>query len=215
MKKTIHTMALVAGGTLDVCMIPQIRAAQWIVGVDRGAWWLLSHKIVPQVAIGDFDSVTEKELASITRLVPEVIRYPAEKDATDLELAVAYAIKKRVNVVEIFGARGTRFDHEFAGMQVLLNLASHNVMGYIVDNFCKTFIVVRRLERVEKSDEYKYLSIFPFGKDAVITLKGFKYGAARRRFKLGSTLGVSNEIQARIASITVHSGAVLVVRSRD
>ncbi len=213
--KKVTTIAIVAGGTLDAALLGRIKTYSHIVGVDRGAWWLLAHGVIPDIAIGDFDSVTKRELAHIKKTVPVVSQYPTEKDATDLELAAAYAIEQKAKEVWMFGALGSRFDHGFAGMQVLLRLSSHNLKGYIVDNFCEISIVVRRVERVEKRPEYRYFSVFPFGGDAIITLKGFKYDVTRRKFKTGSTLGVSNEIQAKEATVQVHRGAALLVRSRD
>lgn len=213
--KQVRSIAIVAGGVLDATLLPRIRKAALTIGVDRGAWWLLTHKTVPQIAIGDFDSVTKKELSRLKHRVPEVIPYAPEKDATDLELAAKRALAYKPDTVWMYGVLGSRFDHGFAGIQVLQNMTSHKVKVYIVDNFCEISIVVRRVERVEKNPSYKYVSIFPLNGNAVVTLKGFKYNVARRRFRIGSTLGVSNELVGHSGHIEVHEGAVLLVRSRD
>jgi thiamine pyrophosphokinase len=115
----------------------------------------------------------------------------------------------------MYGVIGSRFDHSIAGIQVLKMLSSHNVNGYIVDNFCKISIVVRRVERVEKTSRYTYFSVFPFDGDAVVSLRGCAYPVTRKRFVVGSTLGVSNQIRAQHATVHVHRGAVVVIQSRD
>jgi thiamine pyrophosphokinase len=215
MQKKENHVAIVAGGTLDASMLPRIRQAALVIGADRGALWLLNHGIIPDVAVGDFDSVTAKERLYIEQKAKQVIPYQPAKDATDLELAASVAIAHKPELVSMFGVIGSRFDHSLAGIQVLHMLSSHNVKGYIVDNFCKISIVVRRVERVEKTSTYTYFSIFPFHGDAVVSLRGCAYPVTRKRFIVGSTLGVSNQIRAQYAYVHVHTGAVILVQSRD
>lgn len=212
MKKNI--IAIVAGGTLDKRFLQEIMRADMRIGVDRGAAWLLKQKIIPDVAIGDFDSVTKRELQSLKKKVKKVIEYPQSKDATDLELAVDYVISLKPKQIIIFGGIGTRLDHTWAGIHLLLRLSSYNIYGYIVDNFNEICIVRREL-RIKPFKSFRYVSIFPLIKDATVTLSGFRYPVERQTFIHGSTLGVSNEIVSTSANITVHEGIVLVVKSRD
>ena len=97
MKKRI---AIVGSGTLSEQFLPDIKKSGIVIGVDRGAAWLLDHGITPKVAIGDFDSVTKRELARIKKLIKHVEVYPADKDFTDMELAVQYALKQKPTDVE-------------------------------------------------------------------------------------------------------------------
>ena len=215
MKKQIKSIAIVAGGALDRSVLLRIRKADHIIGVDRGAYWLITQGIVPDVAVGDFDSVTKKELLVIKKKAHRVLSHPAHpKYATDLELAVEYAQTLKPKEVGIFGAIGTRFDHTWAGIQLLQKLSSHNIYGYIVDNFNEIYIV-RRKVRLKPVKAFRYVSIFPIGEKATVTLTGFHYNISRREFVRGSTLGVSNEIVASSARVIVHDGTVLLIRSRD
>lgn len=214
MKYQKKNIAIVAGGTLDKILFPQVLKADYIIGVDRGAYWLLDNRVVPDVAIGDFDSVTEKEFEQIQQKAKKIIRHVPKKDATDLELAVEYAITQKPKEIVIFGAIGTRFDHSFAGIQSLIRLSSHNIYGYIVDNFNKISIVRHRVQ-VKYSKIFRYVSIFPVTQKAMVTLTGFAYNVSKHQFVRGSTLGVSNEIVGTSASVVVHHGTVLLIQSRD
>lgn len=215
MKKNIHSVAIVAGGALDSSLLPRIRKAGYVIGVDRGAYWLLGHTTVPDVAMGDFDSVTKRELSHIKKKVATIIQeLPHPKYATDLELAVEHAIGLKPKEVTIHGAIGTRIDHVWAGVHLLTKLASHNVCGYLVDKFNEIQIVRRELT-LKHAHELSYVSVFPIGEKATITLSGFRYNVSHRVFLRGSTLGVSNEIVAPSARIVVHRGEALVIRSRD
>lgn len=214
MKKNNKIIAIVAGGTLDVSMLVRICKADYVIGVDRGAYWLIKNRVIPDVAIGDFDSVTKIEFQKIEKKIQKIISHPVAKDATDLELAVEHAQTLNPKEVGIFGAIGTRFDHSFAGIQLLLKLSSYNIYGYIVDNF-NEITIVRRVLKLSPSKIFRYVSIFPLHEKAMITLTGFRYNVLRQPFVCGSTLGVSNEIVASSACVTIHKGTVLLVQSRD
>lgn len=207
-------VSIVAGGVLSRRFLPSIRAASVIIGVDRGALWLMDNGVTPDVAIGDFDSVTATQKRRIHNGVHKYIEHPPEKDVTDLELASEEVIPMRPSEVRIYGATGKRFDHAMGAIHVLQKLASHNIYGVIVDNFNKIYIV-RRLLVLSGEPGFRYVSVIPIHKNAILSLAGFAYNVSRRTFAVGSTLGISNEIIDDYATITVHSGAILVIQSKD
>ncbi len=207
-------IAIVAGGTLDTSLVPHIKSAATIIGVDRGALWLIRHKITPDVAIGDFDSVTHTEKKRIHDHSDVYIEYAPEKDATDLELAIDHAITLKPKRVVLFGVMGRRFDHAMGAVHMLLRLESHNIYGVIVDNF-SIINIVRRQQTMVKDPAYPYISVMPVGLTVTVTLKGFAYDLVRTRLRAGTSLGISNEISRKSATITVHHGQALVIQSRD
>lgn len=207
-------VSIVAGGKLHRRFLPAIRASGVIIGVDRGALWLINEGITPDVAIGDFDSVTASQKKLIHNTAKKYIEYLPEKDMTDLELAVEESMRLRPGEVWIYGALGGRFDHTFGAIHLLTRLVSHNIEGVIVDNFNKINIVRRQL-RLTNSTDFRYASIIPLHEDATISLRGFAYDVSRRTFAVGSTLGISNEIVAESATVSVHTGQVLVIQSSD
>ncbi len=214
MKKQLKIISIVAGGTPPDRFIDSVTSSDQIIGVDRGALWLVRHGIVPDIGVGDFDSVIPAEKTLIRKHVKKFLKYPPKKDATDLELAVDEAIKLFPKSVVIYGALGGRFDHTMAAVQMLLRLESHNISGQIVDNFNK-IIVVRRHITLTNAFDYTYVSIIPLGAQATVTLKGFVYNASRKLFRPDSSLGTSNKIHKLKATIDVHDGLVLVVHSSD
>lgn len=213
-KKSTHHIAIVAGGTLESAMRRRIRKADFIIGVDKGAYWLLENHITPDIAIGDFDSVSPRQLAEIEKMVINTVKHPKKKDATDLELALDVACTLKPTTISLFGVIGSRMDHTWAGVQLLQNLKSHNISGCIVDNFNELSLIAEFVN-VHKSQTYRYISFFPLFDRASVTLTGFRYNVSRRVFVSGSSLGVSNEIIASPAKVVVHDGTLLMIRSRD
>lgn len=209
------TVAIVAGGVLDRRMLPFISKADYMVGVDRGALWLLRNKLPIHLAIGDFDSITSEEKRRIHNTADIYREYEPEKDMTDLELAVREVCKGSPKKVRLFAVLGKRFDHTLGAMQSLAYLSSHNIDGEIVDNFNKINIVRRGSMKFSRSIPYRYLSIIPLTQRAVVTATGVKYPITKQKMFRNSSLGISNEITGSVAVIEVHLGAVFVVRSTD
>lgn len=207
-------IAIVAGGQMERSVLPKLPHTHFVIGVDRGALWLVNHKISPDLSIGDFDSVTLAQKKQIHDHSGIFIAYAPEKDATDLELAVDYAMEIGATEVYFFGVLGKRFDHSLGAIQMLLRLESHNIYGVIVDNYSKINIV-RHQETFAHDTAYRYVSVIPVSLKAVVSLKGFAYELSHTTLHGGSTRGLSNEILKKSARITVHQGSVLVIRSSD
>ena len=74
-------VALFAGGNLEHFSLD----FDVLVGVDRGSLFLLEQGVCPDLAVGDFDSVTKEELLCIKDRAKEVVQAHPEKDDTDLE----------------------------------------------------------------------------------------------------------------------------------
>jgi thiamine pyrophosphokinase len=91
------------------------------VGVDRGVYTLLSVGITPSIAFGDFDSVSHEELMVIEKDVAELKRFKPEKDETDMELAINWAVSQKPEIIRMFGGTGGRLDNIFANIKLLTN----------------------------------------------------------------------------------------------
>ena len=207
-------IAIVAGGKLDKRFLKEISQADMRIGVDRGAWWLVQNKLTPDVALGDFDSVTKRQLQRMKTKVKKVLVFPPLKDATDLELAVDYAIRLKPKEVIIFGGIGTRLDHTMAAVHLLEKLLNKRIKGAIVDEH-NEIVLVKDFYRMDKKQQYRYLSLLPHTQSVVVSLSGFAYPLVGVQLKRGTSRGISNELTGKRATIKVHEGMALVIKSRD
>ncbi len=205
------TVAVVGGGRLSKQFLPEIIKSNYVIGVDRGAYWLITNGITPNIAIGDFDSVSLKELEEIKKRVKMVKKYPSEKDATDMELAIDHAILLKPQHVTIYGSIGTRLDHTIGNIHLLERL--HGV-GVIRDQSNEVRIATSRLT-LRKEVRYPYVSVLPISETIEVSLTGFLYDVSHALIRRGQTLGISNEIRGDEATIEVHNGKALVIQSRD
>lgn len=189
----------------------------WL-GVDRGVYTLISKGIHPTYAFGDFDSVTKIELQKIEEVVSSIAKFKPEKDETDLELALNWALNEQPKNIRIFGATGGRLDHLFANVYLLLKpmLKNKQIEIEIID--CKNIIYLKNpgTYTIEKNLEKKYISFVPLVSVIEhLTLEGFKYPLKNRHIPIGSTLCISNELIQKQGTFSFSNGILLVIRSSD
>jgi thiamine pyrophosphokinase len=211
---------ILAGGPID--HVPDLMEFTdenciWI-GVDRGVFYLLEKKIIPFMAFGDFDSVSPDEMEEIKKQVEHLNRFNPEKDETDMELALNWALEQNPKEVRIFGASGGRLDHFFANVQLLIKpVLSNNLTNiYLIDQKNIIFVKSAGHYPISKNRFKKYISFIPVTQKVKdITLKGFKYPLNNSHISLGSTLCISNELVGDDGTFSFCEGILIVVRSQD
>lgn len=112
---------LLAGEFAPPPHLPQ--AEDVVVAVDGGMRHVAALGVVPSLWLGDFDS-SDAALAAQYAAVPR-LAFPADKDETDAELALAYVTGHylQARTVQIIGAAGGEADHAFANLWVLPRFA--------------------------------------------------------------------------------------------
>jgi len=175
-----------------------------LICADGGLETAEKLNIIPDLAIGDSDS-----LRNIKR--KNFIKFPVEKDKTDMELAVLEGLKRNFKEFVILGGLGGRFDHSYANLCILNFLSKNKIKSKMMDENNEMFIVRDDIEIFKENK--KFLSIFPFAcESCVVSSTGVKYQLLNTELKCNNTLGTSNEILQKKARITVHSGTALVIK---
>jgi thiamine pyrophosphokinase len=208
------TITIVANGDIGWLKKKDLKDFSYIIGVDRAAYLLLNLGIIPDCAVGDFDSVSKRELKEIKRRIKDVREYPADKDKTDLELAMEVAFEQNPLEIVIYGVTGRRLDHEIAAFQLLYEIQKRHCKAILRDRHNEIRIVEKEC-RIEKKNHFSYLSILPFSEEITISIAGCKYPLDKHVMKKGTTLGVSNIIISDFADITIHTGIAYCILSKD
>jgi thiamine pyrophosphokinase len=188
------------------------------VGVDRGVYTLINKNITPAIAFGDFDSVSKEELLVIESHVKELKRYKPEKNETDMELALNWAIEQKPSFIRIFGATGGRLDHLLANVHLLVKpvMVDNDINLVLIDNQNILSLKGPGSYKIKKRVDKKYISFVPLTLDVKgLTLEGFKYPLKNRHISIGSTLCISNELISDYGTFSFSEGILLVIRSND
>ena len=208
-----------------------------LIAADRGLEFFLDYLILPDVVIGDFDSLSEDgknflemqsedipyggmlewKLQKGEGKVVEVVRLRPEKDDSDTQSAMNYAIQNGAKEIVILGVTGNRVDHLMANFGLLILAQKQGAEVVLADryNYMK---LISSGTILKKSEQFgKYVSFFPLGGDVTgLTLEGFKYPLDKYHLTTAdSGLTVSNEISEEYAKVTYESGTLLMIMSRD
>lgn len=208
-------VVIFGNGTLDKNFLTLLKFGDYIVGVDRAAYWLILNKINLNVAIGDFDSTTAAEFRRIKKSVKRVETYSPEKDWTDMELAVRHAIGQKPTEVVIVGGIGSRMDHTVATWHLLDALLTAKIPHVLVNEKNRIRLVSKGRTILSPKGEYRYISIVPYSESILVKLSGFRYDIPKTKLIRGSTLGVSNELSGNRGVIEIFAGKSWVIESAD
>ncbi len=193
-----------AGAPVDAAVQPPVPEAQLYLCADAGARLAQALGIEPDWIIGDFDSLGETPTGS------RVAVFPPEKDDTDTILAAKYALLQECDELVFYGALGGRLDHTIANLQMLRMLADHQAHGILLDE--KHFVTLLRNETAVYPKRSGYLSLFSLTEVCEdVTVQGVKYPLSHGKLSGSFPLGVSNQVLAQQAVVTVGKGDLLVV----
>lgn len=187
-----------------------IPTAENYIGVDKGALTLARNGKRMLLAIGDFDSVEESDLAYIKEYSDTLLQLNPIKDDTDSEAAVMYAIEKGYQKIHLYGGLGGRLDHAMINLR-LVSRFPETVYLHDQNNFI--YSLAEGVHSIDKR-EYTYISFFTEDK-ATISLEGLKYPLDKQQLTNKDTYTTSNEILEDRGIVTVHAGKVTVIQSKD
>jgi len=204
------------GGRLGPWALERLSPGDYLIGADRGADFLLRQGHRPDLALGDFDSVPGDRMREIASASKEFLSCDAvDKDWTDTELAVREAISRGFRDIAVAGALGTRFDHGLANVHLLRQALEKGAALTLLDEHNEIRLCSDEL-RLSADDRFPYVSLLPLTPEATgITLEGFRYPLEDATLRLGWSLGVSNVLEADRGRVSLRSGLLLVIRSRD
>lgn len=189
-----------------------------LIAADKGVEFFMNHHLMPDLVVGDFDSLSKEGLDYLDSLEnTEVIRLKPEKDDSDTQSAVNFAINRGAKNIVILGATGTRLDHVFANFGLLVYGKEKGIEIALADN--NNYIQLLEKETIlnKKQQFGKYVSFFPLGGIVKnLVLEGFKYPLNGYDLKMSdSGLTVSNEIKEEQVRISFDAGNLLMIMSRD
>lgn len=208
-------IVLFSGGDLAEWALKHINKDDVLVGVDRGAFFLVRHGYTPHVALGDFDSVNEAELEQLKLGSQQFISCdPVQKDETDTEMALHWAMEQKPSEIILLGVTGTRWDHTLANVHLLKKALDRGIPCKIVDERNEIQLIDKEARVI--AGAYTYVSLLPLSLEVTgITLDGFLYPLHRATLRLGHSLGISNRLEAKEGHIRIESGLLLVIQSKD
>lgn len=204
----METVLIFAGGDFPATSLAEeLPDADLIVAADSGYDLAVAQGFAVDVLIGDLDSIE-------TELIPGhviVERHPADKDATDLELALARVVAEQPERIVVVGGAGGRVDHELAVAALLTSDRWSDVaeIDWVTE---RGWAHVVRSHRAIHGDVGATISLIPMGGPARgVTTRGTRWNLDGATLPHGTTHGVSNEFAAPVIDVTITDGCLLAV----
>ncbi len=166
--------------------------------------------IMPDILVGDMDSISLDDRAYVLEHGASEVCLPREKDKTDMQAACDIAIEQAARDVVIVGGLGGRFDHSMGNIQCLWMLHNEGIDARVVSGGEEAQIVASSLQLgCHNGRTFSLIPLLP--KTVVLAMTGVKYPLKCTALHLGRTLGISNVVISKQARLTLQSGLALLI----
>lgn len=176
----------------------------FIIAADGGYKYLSKIGIKPDLLVGDFDSL---------EYIPEnvkIYRFPAEKDDTDMGLAIQKGIELGFSEFSLYAGSGTRNDHFFANLQLLNRFCEKGCTIKMVCPECNIY-ALKDGDIVLSRTKGTVFSVFSLSDNCRgVSIKNAKYEIENESLSSRFPLGVSNEFTGGNTEISVKDGVILI-----
>ncbi|HEM9622835.1 TPA: thiamine diphosphokinase [Streptococcus agalactiae] len=205
-------IALFAGGDLTYFEYD----FDYFVGIDRGSLFLLKNGLSLDMAVGDFDSITEDELLYIKHYCSNIVSASAEKNDTDTELALKTIFKEFPEAqVTVFGAFGGRIDHMMSNIFLPSDTDLEPFMSQIRlkdEQNIVTYLPSGK-NQVSRIEGMSYVSFMPEG-ESTLQISGAKYKLNKSNY-FKKKMYSSNEFMTSPIEVELKDGYLIIIYSKD
>jgi len=177
-----------------------------VICADGGANTALKFGLLPDAIVGDLDSIHAEALVKFRKVPTYEDR---DDESTDLEKAIAWALKQKYDHIVVVGASGRRIDHSVGNLGVLPKFYPDAVIRFI-DDLGELVYVGRGITFDAKRSDV--ISLIPLSRCEGITTQGLKYALDDEALELGVREGTSNVVVNTPVTIKVQKGHLLLYK---
>ena len=193
-------------------LVRVVQEADMVIAADGGANWLAAQGLLPDVLVGDMDSVTDEVSAATEVQGGRLVTAPQAKDETDLELALLEAVAMGAQRITVLGALGGRIDHALANVQLLALTALRGRDVRLYDGTSYLWLADSRT-RVQ-GEPGDLVSLIPLGGDVRgVRTQRLAYPLRGETLFVGPARGTSNVMTGDEATIALEAGTLLVAHT--
>ncbi len=184
-----------------------------IIAADGGARIALSLGLIPNAILGDLDSLTEPEIKVFEDMGVHILRFPTNKDETDLELALNHALQAAYSPIVVVGGYGGRVDQSIANLALISAPDAIEAGARFDDGTTEAcFISSTGVIHGQPGD---IVSLIPWGVPAEgVLTDGLSYPLNRETLRPHRARGISNQMLGETASIRLKRGLLLCIHQR-
>lgn len=192
----------------------RLKGYDLIICADGGLNHAYKLRLLPQLAVGDFDSTSKEILKYYYTRGCKFLEHPARKDETDTEIAINHAIEQKPRKIDIFAGIGSRFDHSLANVQLLKKGLDAKIDMRIITEHNEIMLIDSRIDIGGELGDG--VSLIPLTMEVSgVNTKGLEYPLQNAKLYFGQSYGISNYMIKDRASIEIEEGLLLVAKYND
>ncbi|HOM67088.1 MAG: thiamine diphosphokinase [Brevefilum fermentans] len=187
-----------------------LQNTDYLIAVDGGLRHLVNLGLTPHMVIGDLDSADPDAVQRLRLIGVEIRTFPTDKDETDLHLALDAALELAPDMIRVVAALGGRLDQTLANIFLLTRPDLAEVDIRLIDGHSEVFLI--RKSANFSGEVGQRVSLLPLnGPVTGIHTEGLRYSLNNGTLFPDNTLGISNEMNAPTARISIQSGLLLCI----
>lgn len=202
---------ILSGGPIENYESAVLKTGDMVICADGGTRHAKALGVVPDLIIGDMDSIDPGLLEEFKKKGCRVAEFQREKDEVDTELAIYAALEANADEISILGGTGGRLDHTLANIHLLAIPAERGVRAFMEDHLHRVSLAAPGLPVVVEGHGVAF-SLLPLTScvSGVVT-RGARWELDGAEFVTGKPYGVSNMVKADKVLITVDRGMLAVI----
>jgi thiamine pyrophosphokinase len=174
---------------------------------DGGANSAMKINLVPDIIIGDLDSISKKALKKFAT-VSKIIKLKRQND-TDVEKCLKYAIKNKFDEALLVGATGNRLDHTFCNLGIVLKFFPQIKIALVAEN---SYLKAYTGNAVIKTLAGETISIYGISPETKITSSELKYELKNVSLPFGEKESTSNVAKENLVKLKISNGIIFIIR---
>ena len=182
----------------------------FLICADGGANNAYKLGFIPDVIVGDFDSV-KPEVLNTFKSKSKIVKIVRQND-TDVEKCLKYCIKNNIKEVILTGATGDRLDHSFCNLGIVLKYF-HKVNIKIIHQ--KSVLSAHSGTLEFNTVKGETISLYGFSDKTKITSAGLKFPLTKTALPFGQRESTSNMATGNLVKLKIAMGNIFIVREYD
>lgn len=210
-----HAVVVIGGDPLHPGVAGRLDPDPFVIAADSGYDHAIAAGLQPHLLVGDLDSISATGLAAARHAGVRVDEHPADKDATDTELALDRALAHVGDggSVTVVGGGGDRLDHLLSSITVLAQprFATCAALATWVGPALVHILHAPRTVDLGPLPSGLTLSLVPIGDVQGVTTSGLRWPLVAEPLPTGTSRGVSNLAIGATVTIAAATGVLAAV----
>ena len=194
-------------------IFPCLQSRDFIMAADGGLKHIHRLKLKPALVIGDLDSISASDLDIAEFQKTEIVQFDKDKNETDLELAIRAAMERGYREILVVAGLGGRLDQTMANILLMLH-PDFCKCSFTFDDGVEEVFLARKLVEIQ-GNPGDLVSLVPLQGDCVgVRTENLKYPLHDETLIQYKTRGISNEMTAMRATVSISKGVALCIHTR-